>query len=502
MAKYLTFDVGTTAIKTCVFDENLQLLFKRSDEYNLITEGDLVELRPETYWETMVQAVGRAGEMLQLSDVRAICLTTQGETMIPIDASGKPLSNAVVWLDQRAKAQGDKINRVLDAMGEKALFRTTGLPEMNGYTPLAKYLWFKEEQPEVYERTHKLLLLEDYLIYLLTGKTVSEKSLLTSTGWFDIRRDCYWTELLAALGLSEENLPEPLECGMVVSALTEQAAAALGLPRDTVVVTGAMDQIAAAIGGGGLRENVVTATVGTAMVMTSVVPEENAFSDDAMTVYRGFKKGQYVLLPFTNTAGVVFKWLKDTVFEEFARDCKVSGKDVYTELCALAADVPAGANGVTLLPYFAGSTRPRNYPDAKGVFFGLQIGSDRKVLVRATLESIGNMIRENLDMLRSLGARVETVQFFGGGSKNPLWNQIIADISQVTLVKPEEEECGSLGAAILAARGTGAAQSIESAQSCNPARVTVTPDPAMKQVYDEAYDRYQRLFDKAGELFS
>lgn len=501
MVEYLTFDVGTTAIKTCVFDEKLKMLSKYSDEYDLITQGDLVELDPESYWETIKKAVKRTAEKQDLSSLKAICLTTQGETMIPIDRGGNALSNAVVWLDQRAKKQAEKIQEVLDGMGEKVLFKTTGLPEMNGYTPLAKYLWFKEEKPEIYDKTDKLLLLEDYLIFRLTGKKVSEKSLLTSTAWFDIRRDCYWSELLQKLGLSEEKLPDALDCGKTVGPVSPASAKELGLPEDALVVTGAMDQIAAAIGGGGLKDNIVTATVGTAMVMTSAVPEKNAFQDDAMTVYRGFRKGQYVLLPFTNTAGVVFKWLKDTVFAEFAAACKDAGKDVYTELCEMARDVPPGANGVTLLPYFAGSTRPRNYPDAKGVFFGLQIGSDRKVLVRATLESIGNMIRENLEMLKGLGAEAEKVQFFGGGSKNPVWNQIIADISQVTLVKPEEEECGSLGAAILASCGIGASDSVETAQDCNPARLTIQPDPSMKEIYDRAYDRYQALFDKAGELF-
>ncbi len=501
MISYLTFDVGTTAIKTCVFDEKLRILSKRSDEYDLLTEGDLVELKPETYWETMKKAVKRAAEEFSLTGLKAICLTTQGETMIPVDRDGRALSNAVVWLDQRAKKQAEEINGVLDSMGEKVLFHTTGLPEMNGYTPLAKYLWFKEETPELYDKTWKLLLLEDYLIYRLTGKAVSEKSLLTSTAWFDIRRDCYWSELLKKLGLSEEKLPEAMECGEKVGPLTAAAANELGLPENAVVVTGAMDQIAAAIGGGGLKDNVVTATVGTAMVMTSAVPEKNAFRDDAMTVYRGYRKGQYVLLPFTNTAGVVFKWLKDTVFTEFAAACKASGKDVYTELCKMAGEVPAGANGVTLLPYFAGSTRPRNDPDAKGVFCGLQIGSDRKVLVRATLESVGNMIRENLEMLRGLGAKAEKMQFFGGGSKDPIWNQIIADISQVTLVKPEEEECGSLGAAILASFGIGASESVEKAQNCNPARLTVSPDPAKKEIYDRGYERYQKLFDAAETLF-
>lgn len=501
MGNYLTFDVGTTAIKTCLFDEALSILEKISIEYDLITKDEKVELVPGTYWETMKKALKKISEKHDLSGIRAICLTTQGETMIPVDENGKELSNAIVWLDDRAEKQGEEIRALLGEMEEKTFFRTTGLPELNGYTPLAKFLWLKEEQPEIYQKTYKLLLLEDYLIWRLTGRMVSEKSLLTSTGWFNIRKDCYWSELLKKLELDEKKLPEAYECGTPVSRVTGSVSEELGISPEAVVVTGAMDQIAAAIGGGGLKNDVVTATVGTAMVMTSAVPEENAFSDDAMTVYRGYKKGQFVLLPFTNTAGVVFKWLKDTVFTELAAECRENGKDIYTELCRMAAFVPAGANGVTLLPYFAGSTRPRNLPQAKGVFFGIDIGTDRKVLVRATLESIGNMIRENLDMLRSMGARVSKMQFFGGGSKDPVWNQIIADISNVTLVKPAEEECGSLGAAILASVGAGDSASVETAQDRNPAVATITPDPAMRKAYDEAYERYQKVFDAAETLF-
>ena len=509
MPGYMTFDVGTTAIKTCLFDESLKMLAKCTDEYDLITEGSHVELCPETYWQTIKNAVRRIGESHDLNDVKAICLTTQGETMIPVDKDKNALSNALVWLDDRAGREADAVNEALQRLaerknavsGQKLLFETTGLPEMNGYVPIAKFLWFKNEKPEIYEKTYKLLLLEDYLIMRLSGKLVSEKSLLTSTAWFDIRRDCYWSELLNELSLDEDKLPEALECGSTVGNITKEAAEELGIPVTVKVIAGAMDQIAAAIGGGGLRDGVVTATVGTAMVMTSSVPEENAFRDDAMTVYRGFKKGQFVLLPMTSTAGVVFKWLKDTVFAADAAECRKTGESIYDKLCDMAASVPAGANGVTLIPYFCGTSRPRNLPGSKGVFFGLDLGSGREVLVRATLEGIGNIIRENLDMLRDFGVKIESVRFFGGGSKNAVWNQIIADISDAKLVKPAEEECGSLGAAILAKYGAGDCESVESAQGCNPAVSEIIPDPLMRETYDKAYDRYQKLFDAVEVLF-
>ena len=376
MGNYLTFDVGTTAIKTCVFNQDLKRIDSSTDEYDLITEDGHVELEPEKYWETISRAIQKIGEREDLSDVKSICLTTQGETMIPVTKDGEVLSRAVVWLDDRAGKEAEEILSVLSEMaaekgltgerrGLELLFRVTGIPEMNGLVPLAKLLWFKENRPEIYEKADKFLLLEDYLMYRLTGRFVTEKSLATSTAWLDLQQDCYWEEGLARLGLSAEKLPEALECGEIIGELTPEAAKELSLPAQVKVITGAMDQITAAIGGGGLSEGVVTATVGTAMVMTAAVTPERAFSDDAMVVYRGYRKGQFVLTPYTTTAGVVFKWLKDTVFPKDAKEAKERGVSIYDVLCEMAQTVPAGSNGVTMIPYFQGSIRPKYVPEAK-----------------------------------------------------------------------------------------------------------------------------------------
>lgn len=492
MEMILTFDVGTTAIKTCVFDRELKLRAIRTDEYDLHTADGVVELPPDTYWQTMCRAVAAIGKGQDLSGVRAICLTTQGETMIPVDEAGTPLHNAVVWLDDRAKEQAEQISRTISA---EELYRLTGVTDMNGFVPLAKLLWFRQQLPNLYERANKFLLLEDYLLHRLTGQFVTEKSLLTSTAWYDIRNDRYMTELLEKLGLSEEKLPKILECGDLVGTLTQNTAAELGISADVQVFAGAMDQIAAAIGGGGLQEGIVTATVGTAMVLTSTIASMDDCTDRSLIVYRGARNGEYVLLPLCNTAGAVFKWYKDQCAALDAAECKRSGEDVYDRLCAQAALSEPGAQGVTMLPYFAGSMQPNLVPEAKGVFYGLGLGTDRKAMTRAVLESIGYMLRENLEMLERFGKRPEKVHFFGGGSKNPIWNQIIADITGAELVLLEQSECGSLGAAMLGAVQMGWFETLQQAQRCNQVRRVVTPDPANKPAYDAAYGRYLKLLE-------
>lgn len=496
MDMILTFDVGTTAIKTSLFDRSLTPVAARTDEYDLLTTDGRVELDPNTYWETMCCAVKALGKQADLSGVQAICLTTQGETMIPVDKEGKPLSNAVVWLDDRAKSQATQI---ASAVSTEELYRLTGVTDMNGFVPLAKLLWFRQEQPTVYEKTHKFLLLEDYLHHRLTGQFVTEKSLLTSTAWYDIRNDRYWTQLLEALDLSAEKLPQILDCGSLVGNVTNRAAEDLGISRNVQVFAGAMDQIAAAIGGGGLQDGIVTATVGTAMVLTAAIDSMDDCADESLIVYRGVRDGSYVLLPLCNTAGAVFKWYKDQCSALDAAQCRETGEDVYDRLCREAAQVAPGAEGVTLLPYFAGSIQPNMLPEAKGVFYGLGLTTDHKIMTRAVLESIGYMLRENLQMLGKFGKRPEKVHFFGGGSKNSVWNQIIADITGVQLVLLEQSECGSLGAAMLCAVALGWYENLSQAQTRNTVRQVVTPNRV--EAYDAAYARYLKLLEAVKPMF-
>lgn len=497
MNHYLTFDYGTTSIKACLIDAELKMLAQCIEEYDLITDGGRIEMNSEDYWDAMCRAVAHLKTEVSLEQVAAICITTQGETMIPVDAQGNALSNAVVWLDSRAGEQAEEIAAVISP---EALYEQTGVTDLGGALPLSKLLWFREQQPEVYQRAHRFLLLEDYLVMRLTGQFVTEPSLQTSTGWYSLQTGGYMTELLRALSLDEAKLPQILACGECAGALRQEAAQALGLRENVRVVMGAMDQIAAAIGGGGLQPGILTATIGTAMVMTCSY-DASALPQPPMIVYRGYAPQQRVLLPFCPAAGIVFKWLKDTVFAAEARKCAEENQNIYDTLCALAATAPAGAGGLTLLPYFSGSLQPKLLPEASGVFFGLTLSTGKAELVRAVLESIGFMLRENLELLRSLGVDAKRVHFFGGGSKNAFWNQMIADITGTELVLMEQNECGSMGAAMLAAVQMGDWETITEAQRCNRIAQIVHPNAQVHAVYEPFYRRYQQVFQCNEILF-
>ena len=291
-------DAGTTAVKVCLFSETADLLAVSVQEYALDARGDRVEADPDRYWQAICQGMARVLAQVPNARVEAVGLTTQGETLVPVDAAGQPLRPFLVWLDGRAGAQAEALRARLD---ETDFYHTTGLPGIEGALPLAKLRWLAEEEPDLFARTHKVLLLEDYLLFRLTGQMVTEPSLQTSTGWFRLDTDGYWAEGLAAAEIPADKLPELRECGSLAGPLLGEAARQLGLKAGTPVFTGAMDQTAAALAAGS-GNGVVTETTGTALVAAAVTQTLRFPAGHPVTLYRHAVKGQFVYLPIGNTA--------------------------------------------------------------------------------------------------------------------------------------------------------------------------------------------------------
>ena len=264
--KYLiTLDLGTTSVKTSIYDHNLRLVSHFNEEYQLIAESNnIIELEAETYWNAVKNGIKNACAMggVDGGDIYSVTVTTQGETLIPVDREGVALRNAIVWLDGRAAKESKYISGKFSA---QEFYSVTGVPECTGFCPVSKLLWIKNNEPEIYEKTDKFMLLEDYVIMRLTGKFVSEKSLLSTTGYFDIVSDSIWQEMLDFIQIDADKIPEAMECGRVVAEITSFAAREIGLSPKTLVTTGAMDQTAAAVGAGNIVPGIITETTGTAL---------------------------------------------------------------------------------------------------------------------------------------------------------------------------------------------------------------------------------------------
>jgi len=485
MHSYLTFDIGTTSVKVCLFDEKLKLTVQTVREYDLLTYGDRVEADPQIYRNAIAACISELGDC---SDVVAIAITTQGETLIPVDAEGMPLCNAMVWLDGRAHAEAEQLSR---RFGVQSFYEETGLPEISGALPLAKMLWIRNNLREVWTCAAKFILLEDYIIHWLTGRFVTEKSLQCSTGWFSLKTDGYWSEALEAVGLDAERLPEPVECGTIVGKILPDRAAEWRMPDNVVVVTGAMDQTAAALAAESCMPGCICETTGTAMVAAAKVGEP-VFSDEhRVTIYRGAAHGSFIYLPISNTAGMALKWLKTTFFSELA-----DVSDAYDRLSELAATSEPGASGVLFLPYLAGAVDPEGIPDATACFWGIRISSSLADFVRAVMESVAYQLRDFLAMLEKLGFTTKHICSLGGGSLSPFWLQIKADVCGCTIHTLQVAQATSLGAAILAARAlTG-----EFHASALP-KDEYVPQQENHAIYERRYAQYKRLFRTVRPLY-
>lgn len=415
---FLTIDVGTTAVKVCAVTEDFEILAYKTREYPLKTEGKRVTIPAEEYWKYAKEGIRVVVESCGGGKIAGIAVTTQGETLIPADAQGNPLYDAVVWLDGRAGEQAGKINRMVSP---EEFYQKTGVPECNELCPVSKLLWFMEKEPEVYRQARYFFLLEDYIIFRLTGRAVTEKSLLSTTGYFDITEDRVWNEILNQIGFDANKIPEAMDCGQIVAQVSEETARELGLGKDTLVVTGAMDQVCGALGAGNRAPGMLTETTGTALCIGKTMEKTRINPDYPIPVYRHYKKDLQLLLPVCMTAGMALKWFKDTFCEKEVEEAARTGEDVYNLLNHLAEESQTLAGGVIMLPYLAGSLQPYQKPEFRGGFLGVGLESRKCDFVRALMEGVSFMLKENLQLLEKLGgSESEFLISMGGGAKSDI----------------------------------------------------------------------------------
>lgn len=491
----LGLDVGTTSIKGVLLSDKGDFIASAGQEY-MIESGpnDTCELEPNVYWQVCCVVIG---EILQQSEIdpaliKGISFSSQGETLIVVDKFGKPLRKAIVWLDNRSVTEAQEIT---DYFGNKRIMEITGQPEVVATWPATRIIWLKKNEPKIFANAHKFLLVEDYLIYKLTGKYCAEHSLLSSTLYFDITRKVWWNEMLSFMGITSEQLPQIMTSGTVVANIHESAANVAGLSTSTMVVTGSYDHPSGAIGAGNIAPGMATLTIGASMAMCITL--DKPVSDLSLTLSCQCHAipGLYFLLPYSQTAGLVLKWFKDEFCNEEVNIARQINADAYSIIVEQALQVPPGAEGLTMLPHLMGTGSPEFNPKVKGVFAGITLGMKKGHFVRAILEAVVTSIERNLDMMKQNGILIKEIHVLGGGSKNALWNQILADMTGIRVVTMSQHENASIGAAILAGLGTGVFKDLTIAcNSCNRIAKEFEPNPGNYESYRVVYERYIKLY--------
>jgi xylulokinase len=471
----LAIDVGTTALKAVLFDIYGNVKASSTQEYELEKPApDIVEVEVEVYWLAVKAAVREILEDSQISPefISSAGITSQGETLIVLDKNGKALRKAIVWLDNRARHEAKEIEKkfTLDQV-----YHVTGQHEIAPGWPASKILWLRKNQPEIFAEADKFLMVEDYLIYRLTGKFATDHALNPSTLYYDIENYCWWQEMLDFLNIKADQLPELLYSGETAGKIV----ADIGLSKQTQVTVAPIDQIAGAVGAGNIAPGMITETTGSALAICATLDKLEYDPAKKAGIYLHAQKGNYVILPWEPTAGMVFRWFRDELG---------SGKS-YRELEEKVHEIPPGSNDLTVLPGFSEC----------GAFIGLTLAHSRTHITRAIFESIAFLLRENIELLKNTGLEVTEVCSLGGASYSPPWIQIKADALQKNIVLMECNETTCLGTAVLSAIGTGIYEDLETAKS-NMIRIKkiVEPNQENAVVYNKAFEKYKYLNKKIG----
>lgn len=500
----LAIDNGTQSVRALVFDLDGQLVAKSKVDIEpyFSEQPGWAEQHAGYFWDKLCEACQQLWPLLDFpkTAIKAVALTTQRATVINLDEHGVPLRPAIIWLDQREQQQ-------LPGMGAWApLFALAGVKSsVHAFRSQAQANWIQAEQPEIWQRTAKFLLLSGYHSYKLTGKYVD--SVASQVGYlpFDFKRqqwcgprDWKWK----ALPIRRQQLPELVAAGAVLGHITEQAASATGVPAGLPLISAGADKACEVLASG-----CVTPTTGSISYGTTAT--YNTIDSRYLEVIRQVPAYPAAMTGFYNSETIVKRgyWMVNWFKREFGQPEQVlaDAQGVKPEVLFddLLRQVPAGAMGLVLQPFWSPGLRIPG-PEAKGAIIGFGDIHTRAHLYRAIIEGIAYALREGRERHeKRSGYRIDTLKVSGGGSQSDEVMQITADIFGITAERPHTFETSGLGAAINAAVGAGLYPDYASAL----ARMThegkrFTPNPANVELYDRIYQQvYSKLYGKLEPLY-
>jgi xylulokinase len=494
MTTYLLgIDVGTTGSKALLVDAHGAVKTSATTEYPMVTPQPLwAEQNPDDWWAATIASIHQvlAKSGVQPDQVAGIGLTGQMHGLVLLDAHADVLRPCIMWNDQRTAPQCAAITQ---KVGAESVLRLTGNPILPGFTA-PKIAWVREHEPEVYARAAKVLLPKDYARYRLTGSFFSEVSDASGTSLFDVGRRRWSEDMLRALDLPRDWLPEVTESPVVSARVSADAASQTGLLEGTPVVGGGGDQAAQAVGTGIIAEGLVSATLGTSGVVFAASDTYRVEPGGVLHAFCHAVPGMWHLMGVMLSAAGSFRWYRDTLgdFERLKAD--ETGRDAYDLLTEAAAEVPPGCEGLLFLPYLTGERTPYPDPNARGVFFGLTLRHGKAHMTRAVLEGVTYGLRDSLELMRALGLSIQQVRASGGGARSPLWRDMLADVFDTEIVTVAVTEGAAYGAALLA--GVGAGVYADVGEACATAvQVTGRTEPGSDvSVYADYYPRYRALY--------
>lgn len=485
-------DVGTTGCKAVIFSENGTILTQTYNEYDTMhPKPGYSELDSEDVWEKIKRTIGEAASQTAADDpVTALSVASMGEAVVPVTDDHHILGPSILNFDIRGEEYVEKLRSTLPV---EKLYEINGNPWGNQYG-ITKLMWTREHRPELYEKTYKLMLWGSFVLYMLGGEPATDYSLANRTLLFDLEQQDWSNTLLRISGIDRDKLPKTVPSGTPVGTVDKKLASELHLLPETVLLTGAHDQCANALGCGVVGGGSAMYGMGT---FVCIVPAFSGRKETSVMLKAGLNTEHHAVREtfatfIYNMGGSIIKWFRDTYAGEEHRQAAAGGGDIYPKLFSELPDPPSR---IMVLPHFAPLGPPDFIFDSLGAIVGLTLETKRGEVLRAIVEANNFSLLECINMLPEAGIEISTFRPVGGGSKSDTMVQMCADIMETPFIRPNITEAGALGAAILAGTGTGVFSSAhEGAEAMVELDKRFDPDPTHRAYYREKYEQYKELY--------
>lgn len=486
---YIGIDLGTSAVKLLLADEEGQIKNIVSKEYPLeFPAPGWSQQNPEDWKRAVLTGIPELLKGFDAGEVEGIGAGGQMHGLVVLDEEDRVIRPAILWNDGRTARQVEYLN---ETVGKEKLSAMTANIAFAGFTA-PKLLWMRENEPELFKRIHKIMLPKDYINYVLTGVHSTDFSDASGMLLLDVEHKCWSEEMLKLCGITEEQMPKLFESYEKTGTLKPEIAEQLGLPETVVVCAGAGDNAAAAVGTGTVGDGACNISLGTS---GTIFISSGTFGVDPNNALHAFAHadGHYHLMGCMLSAASCNKWLMEDIF---------GVKDFEEEQAGISAD-RLGCNRVYFLPYLMGERSPINDTNARGTFVGMTMDTSRSDLTQAVLEGVAFAIRDSLEVARTLGIDIRRSKICGGGAKSPLWKTIMANVLNIQLDVPESEQGPGMGGAMLAMVACGRYGSVE--EVCGKlvrTAETVCPTPETAARYEERYRQFKRIYPALKPVFS
>ncbi|RIW37353.1 xylulokinase [Bacillus salacetis] len=490
MKYVIGIDLGTSAVKILLVNQKGEVTNEVSKSYPLIIEkSGYSEQDPEEWVKSTLEGLTELIQQFdgEVKDIDGISFSGQMHGLVLMDGNGRVLRNAILWNDTRTTRQ---CREIYDTVGRDRLLDITKNPALEGFT-LPKILWVKENEPELFSSARLFLLPKDYLRFRLTGNIHMEYSDAAGTLLLNEAEREWSEEILELFNLSHDFCPPLVDSHDFVGTLKPEHAEITGLPENVKVFAGGADNACGAIGSGILSEGKTLCSIGTSGVVLSYEERSDLDFDGKVHYFNHCEENAYYTMGVTLAAGYSLSWYKDT----FAKE------ETFEEFLNGIEEVPAGSNGLLFTPYIVGERTPHADSTIRGSFIGMDASHGRAHFSRAVLEGITFSLNESIELFRSSGKTVDSIISIGGGAKNETWLQMQADIFNAKIEKLSSEQGPGMGAAMLAAYGTGWYSSLkECADKFLQTSKTYHPIPENVENYKKVFAAYQQIYHMTKEM--